>query len=592
MIEFLEKEQLRKIKTGDCDPSFGARFAYSIFSEELIVGEIFVRIYNDQPLFPLEAPIKFAADLIEFLGSEAQYLHSLMALMATDLDFKKNQKRLDTSTMALEALRNVIKNNPGTEAQCIGHYKLIFSLLRMTKAIKLQKFALEVISSTTANKNCVAAIADADILGFLFLTLHTLPSDRLLTVDTMHALCSNTKLVKETMYKGGLIYLLDLFCNGTNPTVRERSAELFSKMMSDKLIGPKVKILLAKFLPAIFMDAMRDSAEASVHMFEANQENPELIWNTEAREKICSVVKQLKDKHYEAQKDSPDIQWKLPEDFEIMFDDTVGELIVGGIYLRLFIQQPAWVLRKPKEFLIALLQTFVDKLTKPSSSGEALETLTQATLCLFTAQPQLADQVPGLGHIPHIIKSMSSSNDGVIKSAVQVIHILSGNEICVRSMAQVSDCVSHMIKAMDARPDVVGAACEALYKMFDKNHTELVSQALQFELVQYLLDLLNGTLKVENPAGTKAQIVKALKEMIRDLTHGAEINKILEASSVWASYRDQKHDLFISDKPAVAGYLTGTAGVAGYLTMGSSNSNTISSVPPPVDRENSLDNHS
>lgn len=50
--------------------------------------------------------------------------------------------------------------------------------------------------------------------------------------------------------------------------VRERSAELFSKMMSDKLIGPKVKIVLSKFLPAIFMDAMRDNASASVHMFE------------------------------------------------------------------------------------------------------------------------------------------------------------------------------------------------------------------------------------------------------------------------------------------------------------------------------------
>ena len=42
---------------GDCDTSFGARFTYSIFSEELIVGEIFVRIYNDQPLFPLEVGI-------------------------------------------------------------------------------------------------------------------------------------------------------------------------------------------------------------------------------------------------------------------------------------------------------------------------------------------------------------------------------------------------------------------------------------------------------------------------------------------------------------------------------------------------------
>ncbi|XP_068688282.1 dnaJ homolog subfamily C member 13-like [Montipora foliosa] len=128
--------------------------------------------------------------------------------------------------------------------------------------------------------------------------------------------------------------------------------------------------------------------------------------------------------------------------------------------------------------------------------------------------------------------------------------------------------------------------------MFEKNHTELVSQALQFELVQYLLGLLNGTLKVENQAATKAQIVKALKAMLRDLTHGMEKNKILEASSVWASYRDQKHDLFISDKPAVAGYLTGTAGVAGYLTMGSSNPSTISNVPPPVDRENAVENHS
>ena len=39
-------------------------------------------------------------------------------------------------------------------------------------------------------------------------------------------------------------------------------------MLADKLVGPKVRIILTKFLPGIFMDAMRDSAEASVHMFE------------------------------------------------------------------------------------------------------------------------------------------------------------------------------------------------------------------------------------------------------------------------------------------------------------------------------------
>ena len=37
--------------------------------------------------------------------------------------------------------------------------------------------------------------------------------------------------------------------------------------------------------------------------------------------------------------------------------------------------------------------------------------------------------MPGLGHIPIIVKCMSSSNDAVIKSAVQVTHLLSANEV-------------------------------------------------------------------------------------------------------------------------------------------------------------------
>ena len=34
-----------------------------------------------------------------------------------------------------------------------------------------------------------------------------------------------------------------------------------------------------------------------------------------------------------------------------MFDEAAGELIIGGIYLRLFIQQPAWVRIKLPHFL-------------------------------------------------------------------------------------------------------------------------------------------------------------------------------------------------------------------------------------------------
>ena len=67
-----------------------------------------------------------------------------------------------------------------------------------------------------------------------------------------------------------------MYCNATNPGIREKTAELFAKILADKLIGPKVRILMAKFLPGIFMDAMRDSAEASVHMFEGELKTEEV----------------------------------------------------------------------------------------------------------------------------------------------------------------------------------------------------------------------------------------------------------------------------------------------------------------------------
>jgi hypothetical protein len=52
-------------------------------------------------------------------------------------------------------------------------------------------------------------------------------------------------------------YFLDIYCNASQPAIREGTAALFGKMITEKLRGPKVKITLSKFLPVIFMDAMQ-----------------------------------------------------------------------------------------------------------------------------------------------------------------------------------------------------------------------------------------------------------------------------------------------------------------------------------------------
>lgn len=154
-------------------------------------------------------------------------------------------------------------------------------------------------------------------------------------------------------------------------------------------------------------------------------------------------------------------------------------------------------------------------------------------------------------------------------------------------MAQV-ECLSAMMVGMKSRRDQIALAAEALYKMFDKGEEELVSQAIRTDLVPFLLKLLEGGLEtLDKPAATKAQIVKALKSMQRSFQYGEQITNILDKSPVWREYREQKHDLFISDTP-IAGYLTGPTGpsVAGYLTAGTRS--TMPDQPPPVDRHDDL----
>lgn len=195
--------------------------------------------------------------------------------------------------MALDALRNVIRNNAGTELQCIGHFNLLFALLNVAH-IPIQKGALYVISVVTKNNECINDVAASEVLGYLLLVLYTIQDLQPQILDTLYALTSTTKIVKEALSKGAVIYLLDLFCNSTNSQVRLACAELLARMSSDKLVGPKVRLCLGAFLPPIFADAMRDSPEAAVNMFESAHEHPELIWDQEAKDRICATVARLR----------------------------------------------------------------------------------------------------------------------------------------------------------------------------------------------------------------------------------------------------------------------------------------------------------
>lgn len=67
-----------------------------------------------------------------------------------------------------------------------------------------------------------------------------------------------------------------------------------------------------------------------------------------------------------------------------------GELVVGGVFLRLFIANSSWQVRHPKQFATELLERLLDCMAKPDPE---LEIVTKAFVALVVNHPTIADQV-------------------------------------------------------------------------------------------------------------------------------------------------------------------------------------------------------
>ncbi|XP_046663118.1 LOW QUALITY PROTEIN: dnaJ homolog subfamily C member 13-like [Homalodisca vitripennis] len=568
--DFLETQCAQR----EHQPLTDIQFSYSGHATELVIGNVFIRLYNNQPAFPIKNPKGFLLDLLEYVRL---YQPSQRG------DEPSDPERNDRVTMALQALSNVINSNPGLEIQCIGHFRLLFPLLSLESCRNIQQSALKVISSVTRNQECISDVAASNVLVYMLLALYTIEESRSVCLDILYALVSNTAVVKDLYAKGGYIYVLDLLFSAGVPEVQTKCAELLGRLCADKLSGPRVRLALDKFLPPAICDALRDSPAQCPSLLDTNQENPELVWDDESKRKVGAAIASLARRHYAAQRKSHDAVLTLPDTSIVGINSK--EVMVGGVYLRLFNNNPGWPLRKPRDFLSSLLDTSIKQLNKDGTDYDLLEVVVTALVNLLQSHPMLADQVPSLGYIPRLCVLLHSHHPPQACHAIlRILHQLSISDVCIGSMGQ-TDVLRPIQMTMKENAELVVLGCDTMARLFLANKDPLVKQALDVELVPYLLGLLDGRLdKMEHAARSKALVVKALKSMCQSVLYGAQVSAILNNSQVWTNYSQQNHDLFITNAPT-QNYLTGVPMTAGYLTQGSSQ--TLPNSPPPLETDTS-----
>ncbi|XP_034835382.1 dnaJ homolog subfamily C member 13 isoform X1 [Maniola hyperantus] len=537
------QEALRNQPTGDDEPLV-PQLQYSAHEGLLSVGGVYLDIYNEQLDFPIENPQQFVLDLLKFIEEETQ---------ADVLE-----EKAEPITLALNSLANCIIKNPGVEIQCIGHFGLIFGLMSARALPQASEAAVQVVGAAARSRECVEDIAAGALLGHLLPLLTPTRPDAL---NALAALLTATPLVREALAKGAVIYLLDLFCNCKIPEIRETAVDLLARMMADKLHGPKVRLTISRYVPSVFAEAMREAGAAgALHTFDAAHEHPELVWGDELRARVRANLAQLRDRHYTNQIRDPSVLFEDRDATETGEEAwaPAGEVVVGGVYLKLFLQNPTWSLRSPKRFLQELLTETLASLHKDSSEGSRGDTCARALAALLRARPALCEACAQLGELPRLARLLPACP----KHAVPVLAALAQTQACVLALSQ-TDVMSGLKTAVKTCREVVGAACDALCSIFNStvNTDKLVLQALESELVSELLAVLEGR-SIEGSAA--ARVVGALKAMCRSGAHAERVRTLLARSPVWEQYSAQRHDLFISAPqhhsiaaaPQTAGYLS------------------------------------
>ena len=161
----------------------------------------------------------------------------------------------------------------------------------------------------------------------------------------------------------------------------------------------------------------------------------------------------------------------------MVYENVSGEVVVGGVFLRLLIKQPNWAFRKPREFLVAIMEKYIQLATKSNledGSLQSLEQVTDALTALLHAQNELANHVPQLGHLHKLADVLKRPNEHVQASILRVCNELASSQACVRGFGGL-ECVAGLQQAMKGcTRSALVPACELLKKLYEENSPGLV----------------------------------------------------------------------------------------------------------------------
>ncbi|XP_042055385.1 dnaJ homolog subfamily C GRV2-like [Salvia splendens] len=653
LLNFVEEQRASLRQDGSCELRDSHSFLYEAISKELYIGNVYLRVYNDQPDSELTEPESFCLALVDYIShlvhnapaainqvngdvtAESSGEHPSSDDFSASVDGKPTNREetelIKNLQYGLISLQHLLTRNPNLASVVSSKEKLkpLFECFSLPAAStgNIPQLCLTVLSRLTTFAPCLEAmVADTSSLLTLLQMLHSSPSCREGALHVLYALASTPELAWAAAKHGGVVFILEVLLPIKEEIPlqqRAAAASLLGKLVGQTMHGPRVAIALARFLPDGLVSLIRDGpGEAVVLALEQTTETPELVWTPAMAASLSAQLATMASDLYREQVKGHLVDWDAPEHASGQ-QEMRDEPQVGGIYVRLFLKDPKFPLRNPKRFLEGLLDQYLSSIAATHYDGQAVGPelpllLSAALVSLLRVYPALADHVGYLGYVPKLVSAVayeasresmatdtySSDDDNsqqkiqtpqerVRLSCLRVLHQLAGSTTCAEAMAATSagmpQVVPLLMKAIGWQGGSI-LALETLKRVVvagNRARDALVAQGLKVGLVEVLLGLLDwraggrselfAQMKWNESEASIGRVlaIEVLHAFAAEGAYCTKVRAILDSSSVWNAYKDQRHDLFLPSNAQ-----TSPAGVAGLIESSSSRFTYAITAPP------------
>ncbi|XP_052199960.1 dnaJ homolog subfamily C GRV2 [Diospyros lotus] len=453
LLKFVDQQRANQGPDGSYDLKDSHLFVYEALSAELFIGNVYLRVYNDQPDFEISEPEAFCSALVDFISSLVHHRYSAdsdvqacgSASEKTELQPNAGNGSINGHTAAddspavsdrkvmskedielvknlqfgLASLQNLLTSSPKLASEFSAKEKLLplFECFSVPVASKsnIPQLTLTVLSLLTTHAPCLEAmVADGSSLLLLLQLLRSSPNCREGALHVLYALASTPELAWAAAKHGGVVYILELLLPLQEEVPlqqRAAAASLLGKLVGQPMHGPRVAITLARFLPDGLVSVIRDGpGEAVVSALEQTTETPELVWTPAMAASLSAQIATMASDLYREQVKGSVVDWDVPEQASAQ-QEMRDEPQVGGIYVRLFLKDPKFPLRNPKRFLEGLLDQYLSSIAAThfdqAFDPELPLLLSAALVSLLRVHPALADHVGYLGYVPKLVSAVA-----------------------------------------------------------------------------------------------------------------------------------------------------------------------------------------